>query len=225
MSRQIKSRDQLGIELKEQIEAFRASADNYDRGSGWEFKRLANSVAILLYDGKPPTRSLLGLLGMKDAVQMVSSLPVKDKEDTICGLPVVARSSTPLLVMKFGAGGISYEPKYVVPEPSEDLRLISFDAWWSEPVLEQWSGFNLTRKDLVLTIRNQDGGAHVDDGIKNISYSDFLRHGDPFVRVVDGGMAMGPNIDLVGEPILNGLRATMRQVAWEVDETLKRIGY
>ena len=40
-------------------------------------------------------------------------------------------------------------------------KKVEFDAWWNAPVFVDSHRQTLTRKDLVLTAANQDGGAHV----------------------------------------------------------------
>jgi len=42
-----------------------------------------------------------------------------------------------------------------------------FGEWWEEPIFSDRQKTPLSRKALVLTLRNQEGGAHYDDEIKD----------------------------------------------------------
>jgi hypothetical protein len=71
----------------------------------------------------------------------------------------------------------------------------------------------LTRRRLVFALRHQDGGGHVG------TLTD-----DAYVRLKAGGGWFGGVSDRPPEPLINGVTATMRQVGWEVTETLKMLG-
>lgn len=51
---------------------------------------------------------------------------------------------------------------------------MDFADWWTQPVFVDQSGRKLTRKDLVMTAANQDGGAHVDPAL-NASYAELAK--------------------------------------------------
>jgi hypothetical protein len=75
----------------------------------------------------------------------------------------------------------------------------------------------MTRRELVLAVANQDGGAHVDPALGDAAYAAVSRdqslgtitvtgpHGEP--RTVDDSPAL----------------AAVRQIAYEVDETLRPV--
>ena len=71
-------------------------------------------------------------------------------------------------------------------------------------------------------MRNQDGGGHVDAIISNADYVQFKTDGDPLLRQINKGIVFGEGA--VGEPVANGLPATIQQIAWEVDQSLIKIG-
>jgi len=62
-----REREDLELQLKEQVGFLRTSARLYDEGDRTEAKRLANALRILLYDqGK--SQSLLGQPGMRSGL-------------------------------------------------------------------------------------------------------------------------------------------------------------
>ena len=88
--------------------------------------------------------------------------------------------------------------------------MIDFDSWWNKPVFVDKQGHILTRKDLILTAANQDGGAHVDPSLDE-TYANLSRKG--LDLIVNHG---------TGEKILDKPeRVAIRQIAHEVLKTLK----
>jgi hypothetical protein len=90
-------------------------------------------------------------------------------------------------------------------------RLSSFDQWWAAPVFVDQKRRVLTRKDLVLTAANQDGGAHIDPGLDE-TYDKLSRENALGWMVVEDGAA---------RPMDGPERAAIRQIAHEVLKTLK----
>lgn len=71
--------------------------------------------------------------------------------------------------------------------------------------------FFLTRRRLVHTLRNQDGGSHLDSTITDPAY----------VRVAKGNEFSWNFSTPSGGGVLKGSHlATMRQIAWEIQSTL-----
>jgi hypothetical protein len=98
---------------------------------------------------------------------------------------------------------------------------LSFSQWWEETIFTDAGGRDLSRKNMILTLRSQDGGAHVDDSIRDEAYYWLANDANPGIRSV--GPPGSPNA--TGRPIEHGHRATVRQIGWEMDETLKRLGF
>ena len=88
------------------------------------------------------------------------------------------------------------------------MWFVPFDRWWNEVVISIPERFDLTRKDLVLTMANQDGGVHVDPSISEPYYE--------LTREKAMGITMGDGT--VDDCIES---ASVRQIA---EETLRSIG-
>lgn len=217
-----KSRDELQEELIGQIKALRSSAEGYDRGDIWEAKRLASSLYILLHDETGRTKSLLGMLGLKKS-KFLSSMHVSK---TPFGGTLVMGDATPLLMIQISNEGGQYIPVLGDSPRSSQDRWISFNEWYEECIFNEISKITLSRKNMIFTARTQDGGGHVDSHITDPQYREFTISGDPFVRIINNGtqMGMGMGMGIEGKPLKGGVWAIIRQLTWEVDQSLKLIG-
>ena len=136
------SRADLDCHLQEPLGFLERSADAFDRGYQDEAKRLAVTIRVLVHDSGS-SQSLLSQLGRKDAQFFNSALDVDGTSLT---------SQSALADVSIGPGGV----RHVARLDTGDLTWIH----WSD--LE---GQELTRRDLVLVVAHQDGGAHVDDSL------------------------------------------------------------
>jgi hypothetical protein len=89
---------------------------------------------------------------------------------------------------------------------------MQFEKWWSKEII---SGIQdeLTRKRLVFALRHQDGGSHVGT-LTDQSY----------VRLKSGANLPTNSPGQPPIPMVELATATMRQVAWEVTETMNELG-
>jgi len=157
--------EELRDQLREQYGFLQRSAAAYDSGFEGEAMRLATTLRVLLYDGGS-SRSLLRQLQVKDRLRF---------QDT-------ALYPSPYLVQKAGLVIIQIttgvEARHVTPldmlTPSRIHRPLPFKPWWTLKVIEGSQGRTYSRGDLVLTMANQDGGAHVDPDL-DADYA-ALRH-------------------------------------------------
>lgn len=147
----------------DQIDALRASCEGYDRGDRWEAKRIATALHILCHDPpldrKSKSKSLLSRMGIKHQLSFISSI----RPDAKTYVPTVL-----LAIVKFD----NEEGPYFAPmlESGWEHHL-QFLKWYNETVF-YGKGVEISRKNLILTMRNQDGGAHVDG---QISLEDYVR--------------------------------------------------
>lgn len=222
MTKYRKTREELETELIEQIAGLRASAEAYDQdpANNWEAKRLSSSVYILAHEGTGRTKSLLGLTGKKRRMHFLTSKVVPSSR----GGRVIAATGTLIVMTRVSGTDAEYIP-FLGDHPFADqFKWLSFGDWWEECVFHPLSSVKLTRKNIVFSMRVQDGGGHVDDAITDTGYANFRNSGDPAVRHSNGILQIGSDGDVEGMPVKNGARATMRQIAWEMDESLKYIG-
>jgi hypothetical protein len=79
------------------------------------------------------------------------------------------------------------------------------EEWWNQIIRVQ-GGNKLSRRDMVLTLANQDGGAHVDSKV-DANYQDFNKYPTIIHTMPDGTKSHGFN-----ETSL----IVMRQIGFEV---------
>lgn len=144
--------EELKTNLKGQIQLLINSCSSFDKGFRIEAKNMAVKIRVILHDARWP--SLLTLLNKKNILFYDSAL-VKDKRST--------QPHMGLIELKLMIGGAEYSAP-LDKAPSKELNgKIKFEEWWDNNiVLEDANKNQFTRKDLVLIMCNQDGGAHVD---------------------------------------------------------------
>jgi hypothetical protein len=92
--------------------------------------------------------------------------------------------------------------------------LAQFETWWAkEGVYSEFGPADLTRRRLVFALRHQDGGSHVGQ-LTDPSY----------VQLKAGAGFFGNSVDGSPRAMTEAAGASMRQIAWEVAETLEQLG-
>lgn len=194
------SRNELQDQYRAQSRLLRKSCKAYDSGDSDEARRIASSLRLLLHDG-PSSRSLLGQLGLKDFLFFDTAQAVDPRNL----LPTFA------LIVIGSRGGSP--PRYQAPlglPLGRPVWMIPFRYWWSKPVIVVPNDISLVRSDVVMTMANQDGGAHVDPALEESYYRITREH-------VGGWTANYPE----GErPIEDVEGASVRQIAQELMTTL-----
>jgi hypothetical protein len=214
-----KTKDELKREFSEQLLALRAAAKSYDSGNHWSAKDLASIIYILFHDGTGRIKSLLRLLGLKGKINLLSSYIIPP---TASGMEVTVAQSAPLIMLNIRNDQSEWVPIFDDNPFADQFRWLSFQNWWEEKIFHPVSTINLSRKNIIFSMRNQDGGSHVDSHITNEDYATFSRKGDPWIRSIKNGVSFGEN---GGEQIPNAMRAIVRQLAWEVDQSLIRAAF
>jgi hypothetical protein len=109
--------------------------------------------------------------------------------------------------------GAKFLPRLANRNGSEARLELQFDKWWTKELIFKDHKAELTRRRLVFGLRHQDGGGHV--GALT----------DPAYVWLKGGAGWFGGVGTTSPEALRGaVAATMRQVAWEVTETLKQLG-
>lgn len=191
----------LEQQLHQQISFLKRSAESFDNGFEDEAVRLAVSIRILVHE-TPNSHSLLVQLG-----EMPTGF-----HDTSIGLiegNLIPHSG--ITSLSYDKDGIAKYSAYLDESP-EPTKLQSFDAWWSGPIFSKEGGKSLSRKAVILTAANQDGGAHVDPKLdetyRELKLGEYL------------GWKSGTENQMNGELIAGAERATIRQIAHEILRTL-----
>ena len=141
-----------------------ASCMAYDQGHHWEALRMATAVYTLVHD-HGTNRSILSQLKLKDKVTYGSSIGPINPEH-------IARANmfTPLVHLYRGEFRPLVQIGLAEGEESMSVRFLSFEEWWQREIIFKNYTATLTRRQLVLSLRNQEGGGHFDEELRNPNY-------------------------------------------------------
>ncbi len=198
-------------ELREALEvqksALVASCRAYDEGEKWEALRLATTIYILVRDGGKKNRSILTQMGKRNSLEF--AVVISEGAD-----PRNLLSYTPLVMIQMGGGGVNFKPR--LSEFPSGRTILRFNEWWDRDLVFRSGGdqHRMTRKKLVFALRNLDGGAHYDEEILDPNYIE-MTHGKSWMSVSSDG---------IKRPVRQLELASMRQIAWEVLDSLDCAG-
>lgn len=196
------SKADLERHLKQQVGFLSRSAKAYDDGFVDEFKRLALTIRVILHDtGR--SISLLKQLGTKDSLRFL------DTSDPVATGGITTHNGLSAIYMPDGGEPAEYVP--MLDATFRKPRLVGFDEWWEGAAFQQIGGATFSRKNLILTAANQDGGGHVDPFLDNLYQS--IQTG-AFLGWTTQSPA-GKDVSIEGAE-----RAAIRQIAHEVLKTL-----
>jgi hypothetical protein len=221
MARFAKSEAELLEAFRIQLVMLRASAVAYDEGLEWESIRIATHIYTLIHVSQT-SRPVLEAVGLRHSLRIVSMFrdlnpPVRD------GL--IAVPPTSLAAYRIADGGITFMPVRghgILPEHWQSL---SVDDWYNERVIDDlYPAAPLTRKEIVNTIRSQDGGAHLDGDISLETYRDLTTNGDRALRLLLPDLVAHFGVGNIQAP-KNLFAAMVRQFAWELNMSFKAAGY
>ena len=181
-------------QLANHLRFIRNSCDEYDKGFTDEALRIAVSLRVLFHDTKNST-SLLTHLNRKEEVQLISTFATDQLK--IPNTNINWHTVIPLMITSKGV-----KPPL---ETWKTRRIIGVEEWWNEKIWVE-GNFILSRRDIVLSAANQDGGAHVDSKPSNKT-----------MKVKAGPVV---TIKINGKLIENGLKnhhhPLLRQMAYEI---------
>ncbi len=184
--------------LDEQLQFLKASSRAYDAGFESEVKRLAVSARVLVHDTQKST-SLLKLLDKKQVNFVDTSVPYDEAN-------LISHSSLVAVILG------NNRPKPVpILDDGPFCRQIGFDSWWNGIVFVDKAKGEFSRRDIVLSLANKEGGAHVDKHLDQ-AYAELRRKNSLAVFDVTEDGRETPGADQVP--------ATMRQIAHELLRTL-----
>ena len=108
-----------------------------------------------------------------------------------------------------GTGKATYVARVNGPgdPPDHTPSMVSFTQWWEGTAIKDLSGTIFTRANLVLTMANQEGGAHVDRQL-NASYASLTKFNSQGWQVMSGDGVTPPDNSIAA--------ASVRQIAHEV---------
>ncbi len=163
-----RSKDELIESFKEQLNFVKKSSAAYDEGDKSEAKRLATHIDILLHD-RGKTLSLLTQLGFLSNTKFFSPAHPYSQGNVL--------SEARLCMKMLNADGVAYMP--ILDDAFLGWKQLDFSDWWEEPILilrgsdfQSQNEIGITRKKLIVMMRDKDGGAHIDNLIPKY-YSDL----------------------------------------------------
>lgn len=203
MTKVVQSIADLENHLKEQISFLQASADAYDAGSKGEAKRLSVVIRVLVHD-TTTSKSLLNLLGIK-SINFLDTSYDYDPRNLL--------SFAGLVMIRKSPGGAEFVPRCKLPPKpkGEPIKFVPFDDWWNKVVVVDNQKNKFKRSDLVLSLSNKMGGAHVDPKL-DAAYAALTRDNTLGWRYWDGN----EEGDIVPVEL-----ASVRQITHEVLLSLK----
>jgi hypothetical protein len=197
----IQTSSELEVHFSEQLDFIQSSAESYDSGRTSEAKRIALAIRVLVHDTKR-SKSLLTQLNKKTALFLDTAEPFdSDSVMTFSGLILmhISADSKPI-----------YQP-LLDDFVKKELVCKEFDAWWDAIVFVDSQKRSLSRKDLVLSVADKDGGAHVDPQLNSV-YADLSRKNS-----LGGLFSLNGGVDV--QPMDGAERAAIRQIGHEVLKT------
>ena len=192
-----KTKQEILNHLREHINYLSRSAALFDEGIEEEAKRIAVSLRVLMHQTKT-SHSILNQINQK--VSIYGTALKYDPVNLLTHLGLTAMSVS------------NEEAKYVAPLSNRSKKQIGFQQWWNEVVIVDNKKNRFTRKDLVLVVANQDGGAHVDPEI------------DETYAMLSKGITAGWAFKKGEEetPLEHIVLVSIRQICYEVLFTFQR---
>jgi len=152
-----RSREEIEAAAYSQLRFLSASAQLFDQGATDEACRMANATHLLVGRGQRTHKSICDSLGSQDTRQYRSSFEAARKGLALvyCRLTAVAENEWHVELVTTGRGEVLRG------------RDLPFDDWWSEIVIntqghELSQRAELSRRDVVMILRDKGGGAHFD---------------------------------------------------------------
>lgn len=187
----------LQAHLEEQLRFLESSCESYDKDFDGEAKRLAATIRVLLHDTSS-SKSLLGQLNKK-GIEFLDTAS-ENKHGNVY-------SFSALTAMHSGPSGSKYVPKLETGK----TKFTPFEQWWNTIIFVDKDGVTISRRELILSVANKDGGSHIDP-VLDEKYGKLSRHGSLNWMVVTPQGS---------KPMQAPERAAVRQIAHEVLRTLK----
>ena len=185
---------------------------SFDEGNIFETGAIASNVFSLVHDASKRQPSALTVVGRKTGLNFV---------DTVAPLnPNNLASDIPMAKMEVASEGFRYlpildtGPSFLYSQPNQP-----FQRWWNTPVIKSQGGQTYSRKNLIFHFRHERGG-HVGESYQS-------RDGQPaadFAALSRDNVGAWSYSDGTRKyvPEFGAEHATVRQIGWEVEQTLLR---
>lgn len=151
--------------LHKQLMILKKSCEEFDRGELLELEALQISVRLrVLWHSSKQSVGLVARLNLLNEV--VDTAFLVPPTFVIAGSPEPTSDEHRLFAI---GGSRSYAP--VFDYGPAGVSKLPFKQWWDGTILSDGEGHKFTRKNLVLSVANTDGGAHVDPTLDSEYYS------------------------------------------------------
>lgn len=156
-------------QLRRQLGFIRRSAAAWDSGCHDEAIRIATAIRVLIHDKGHSSTSLLTHLGAKKIRLLSTRNPIPLET-----FPENARGTMLLMGGGMLAFDVVMNTREVYPSlhRARSREELTAEEWWKQPVTGALARI-LSRRDLVLSASNKDGGAHV-DAVLDAGYEDIV---------------------------------------------------
>lgn len=215
MSFEKRSKDDLERLYVEALQRLINACRLYDEGHVSEAVDISKEVANFVYD-KGATKSLLESLEMKATIRFVNS--AKPAFVAQGGFKLMSNEYF-LVTSRFGFHGMDFTPVGI----SASNQLDEFTDWWTGAVLSKHDPNTqgrvfITRAELVMHVRNKEGGGHISEG-NHINTSTRKMVDLMSGAYVDGHIQINEGERMTAEDTAPAY-ATLRQIGWELVTTL-----
>jgi hypothetical protein len=199
------TKEELRERLRETVGHMLRSAAAYDSGDESEARRLAHSIRLLVkHSDRGQSKALLHQLGLLQSMSVLDTCGPIPKGNLM--------TDSPMVLMEFSANGARFKPRLAEMGPWAKPKMRLFPEWWNMPIIRNGTAkVDFCRRELVLSLAEQDGGSHADP-VLNAKYAALARHNE-----------FGPVYGRTGHveaPIRPIELAHIRQIAYEVIVTL-----
>jgi hypothetical protein len=192
-----RSQDEIGQAWAVQLGFLASSVQAFDAGDRHEACRIAAAVHLLVGRGQRQHRSICDSLGVQDTRHYRSSVATGAQ-----GLPLIVCQVECVI-----DGEWIIDLKSMGSRAVADGHDLAFDEWWSQTVIDT-QGHQLNRRDVVMILRDKNGGAHFDTTINNPLIAAALRGELSF--------QYQPRAGEPTQPVVFSLETCMRQIAEEL---------
>lgn len=153
-------------QLIECVESLVLDSEAYDKGMFNMIKRSSATLRMLFYDSRT-SHSLINQIGSKDSLKMYSFINYPIKQEIFFGSIYCARfwASPPK---------IGHYDTFLFSPQKDRLVELSFDSWWNGTIFRVGKDSDFSRGKIIVTLANQDGGAHFDPTIDS-NYNSLVK--------------------------------------------------
>ncbi len=199
MSNQAPKIDRLVAKFQEQLRFLQRSCAAFDQGAEEEAIRIATSIRVIFHHTKSST-SLISHLGLSDSKILSSSRGYGNWQDFLAH-QLDLSSPTPIRML---------------PLLGDKFIELSINDWWQNESVFVYNAQKYSRRKIILSAANRDGGAHVDAELEQ--YYEVLCAGEYSLGITGNLEYDGPPPFPQGVTIYpkNAHLALIRQFAHEI---------